>query len=76
MNTMKKKLRVTVEIEFSETGMEDFKDAVLAEYDDKLRTVKDVEDHLAHYATEGIQGHFEVMGIVPVDGHATRRASI
>jgi hypothetical protein len=66
--TATKKVRVTVEIEFSERGLLDYKDAVMINYDDDLPKLKDVREYLAHYAMEGIESHFVSIDADPLSG--------
>jgi len=62
------KFRITVEVEFSEKGLADYRTAVDINYGDPVGTKKDIREGLKHYALQGLEQHFHVMDMDPIDG--------
>jgi hypothetical protein len=62
------KFRITVAVEFSEEGLADYRAAVDISYGDPVRTKKDIREGLQLYALQGLEAHFRVMNINPIDG--------
>jgi hypothetical protein len=73
------KFKITVEVEFSEKGLRDYREAVNINYGDPTKALtlslakQSLREGLQNYALQGIEQHFSVMEIDPVDGHYIHR---
>jgi hypothetical protein len=71
---MTTKFRITVEVEFSDKGLKDYRDAVDLNYGDPT-TKQDIRESLKGYALQGIDAHFSVMEVDPIEGDHLARST-
>lgn len=71
------KVKVTVEVEFTDKGLADYREALWTEYGDRIGpTKKAVQDWLAGYAQKGIFAHLHQLSVDPITGDTLQAETI
>ena len=71
------KVKVTVEVEFTDKGLADYREALWVEYGDRIgSTKKAVQDWLAGYAQKGILAHLHQLSVDPSTGDTLQAETI